>query len=510
MSIDPHSLAALSAAVAAVASSSSHGQLAIPVTPACVDEFILAKMDEAKMPGMAASIVRDGEVLWAKAYGYANIELDVPATVDTPFFLASISKTVTGVALMQQRDLGAFQLDDDINDHLGFPVEVPSHPGVPITFRQLMTHTSGIRDNWAWMDPQYVLGDSPLALNTYLADYLSPGGAFYDPVANYYSWAPGSTYSYANQGFALVGLLVETVSGQAFDGYCRQAIFDPLGMDDTGFRLSDFDPNTLAMPYNWNAGAEQYVPIGHYGYPDYPAGTLRSSVMDLSKFLLAIQNDGTYGGAEILDAASTVEMKTVQFPGINATQALAFYYNELFGMNTLGHDGGDPGVLTDMYYRPEDDVGVILLTNGEADFNDYYVIYATLFNLADSLSSEVSRLGTPPNADALLPGVTTGPILGSVWDPVIDHAAFLPGAVLDFVLVSDTPSNIPTPPFGTLLCTLPTVVDVVSSPAGDPFVLPVPENCNLIGLSLCVQGLSVDAGGNALFTNALDITIGTF
>jgi CubicO group peptidase (beta-lactamase class C family) len=495
-----------SAALAALAAAASAQGDA-----SCLDTFIEAKMIEAQMPGMAAGIVRDGELVWAKGYGWANVELGLPATADTPFFLASVSKTVTGVALMQQRELGVFDLDDDVNDFLGFPVENPSHPGAPISFRQVMTHTSSIRDNWDVMDPLYVLGDSPLALRDYLKSYLAPGGTYYDPAKSYYGWAPGTDYSYCNIGFALAGRLVETTNGAlAFDEYCRQTIFDPLGMDDTSFRLSDFDPDTLAMPYMYDSGAGAYVAWGHFGYPDYPAGTLRSSVKDLAKFLGAVQNDGSYGGAQILSPAAMAEMKTVQFPAIDADQGLTFYYWDVMGMTLLGHDGGDPGVTTDMYYRPADDVGVILLANSSAKLLPYYDIFFELFAFADQLAVETSRVGSPPNPDVLLPGVTSGPAIGATWDPVIDHAAFLPGAQLDALAVAAAPLNVPAPPYGTILCDVfSSPSALVSGPAGAPFAVPLPDACALLGVTLSAQGLSVD-GSTVLLTNALDVTVGAF
>jgi CubicO group peptidase (beta-lactamase class C family) len=361
------------------------------------------------------------------------------------------------------------------------------------------------------MDPLYVLGDSPLSLRDYLEDYLVPGGTYYFASKNYYDWTPGSSYSYCNIGFALVGHLVERVNGVLpFDEYCQVNIFEPLGMHDSSFRLSDFDPDTIAVPHKWDAAAGVFAPIGHYGYPDYPAGTLRSSVNDLAKFLLAVQNDGSYGGVQILSPAAMAEMKTVQFPGINPEQGLAFYYWNVDGMTLLGHDGGDPGVVTDMYYRPADNVGVILLANGPAQLAPYYDVFQELFAFADTVALETSRVGSPPNPDAFQPGVTTGPVLGATWDPVIDHAAFLAAAQVDFVAVTPGPLNLPVPPYGTLLCDIFASPPVVgSAPAGVPFALTVPDDCGLLGLNLSAQGLSSD-GTTILLTNALDIAIGAF
>ena len=126
-------------------------------------------------------------------------------------------------------------------------------------------------------------------------------------------------------------------------------------------------------------------------------------------------------------------------------------------------------------------------------------------------SLEVVRLGTPPNPAALGAGVTSGPVVGKTWDPVIDHTTFLPSALTDVVGVTLAPTNVLVPPFGTLLC------DVFSFPPyqftsapGVPFAIPIPNDCDLVGVSLSSQGLSVDGGGAILLTNALDITIGSF
>ncbi len=130
-------------------------------------------------------------------------------------------------------------------------------------------------------------------------------------------------------------------------------------------------------------------------------------------------------------------------------------------------------------------------------------------DLCPSLAaSEVSRLGTPPNPNALLPGITTGPVLGATWDPVIDHTTFQPGAILDFVAVSSTPTNIASG-FGTILCGVSPFL-VVTGTTGAPFALSIPFDCTNLGLMLCAQGGSIDAALFIALTNALDITLGTF
>ena len=123
-------------------------------------------------------------------------------------------------------------------------------------------------------------------------------------------------------------------------------------------------------------------------------------------------------------------------------------------------------------------------------------------------SQEVVRPGTPPNPAALLPGVTSGPVLGALWDPVIDHAAFVPAALGDMLGIAPGPANAPLPGIGTLLCDVSGGLLLFPAVPGEPFAVPVPSDCNLAGASLCAQGFSFDASGVAL-TNALDIVLGT-
>jgi hypothetical protein len=121
--------------------------------------------------------------------------------------------------------------------------------------------------------------------------------------------------------------------------------------------------------------------------------------------------------------------------------------------------------------------------------------------------AETPRLGTPPNPAALLAAVTTPPAVGQTWDPVVDHAAFMPGAVLDVLVVSLLPANLPTL-FGTLLCELAPPVAFVTSAPGVPFAVPIPAPCVHAGLTFATQAASINGSGAIALTNALDVTLG--
>jgi CubicO group peptidase (beta-lactamase class C family) len=334
------------------------------LTTAEVDSIILHYMNSYRIPGVAACVVKDGRLIWTGSYGYAIIEHDIPVADTTLFMMASISKTFTGAALLQLWEAGLFNLDDDINDYLPFTVFNPNYPDSVITFRLLLTHTSSIKDNWDVMYAVYVYGDSPIPLGEYVEEYLTPGGEYYDSTANFYTWAPGTRWSYCNEAFALVAYLVEVLSSIPFDQYCNDSLFTPLGMYETSWFLADLDTNNVAMPYQYSGGT--FVPQGYYGYADYPAGQLRTSSIQLARHLIAFMQMGEIDGVRILDSATVEEMTTIQYPEIYSSQGLVWFHNYTGGRWVWRHGGGDAGVATLASCCFDENSAVVVLTNGES------------------------------------------------------------------------------------------------------------------------------------------------
>jgi CubicO group peptidase (beta-lactamase class C family) len=279
--------------------------------------------------------------------------------------LASISKTVVGVAAMQAVEDGLLDLDADVNDVLPFAVRNPVFPDDAITLRMLLAHVASLRDNWQVLNHVYVRGDSPVALGDFLAGYFVPGGADYDAERNFTGHAPGRAYAYCNEGVALAAYLVEVAAGIAFDAWCEARIFEPLGMASTGWHLRDLERRDVAMPYRYRSGPDRYRPTGQYGYPDYPDGQLRSSAADLSRFLRAFVGFGELDGVRILRTDSVEEMRRMQFGDAVRGQGLVWYVLHRNGERLLGHNGGDSGVATQMFFRERDGTGVITLANGD-------------------------------------------------------------------------------------------------------------------------------------------------
>ena len=322
--------------------------------------------------------------------------------------LASISKTVTVTALMQLFEDGLFSLDNDIDDYLPFDVNHPDYL-TPISFKMLLTHTSGIKDNWGVMP--YYDGDSELELGYFLEQYLIPGGEFYGSNSNFTNSMPGTDHTYSNIGAALIGFLVEEISNQSFNDYCNENIFEPLSMNNAFWFLSEIDNlDQVASPYQVTGGSgDSCFIIGcgiydqsnpcfcdsaciyygdccpdyndvcgedgtgsstgnlteyeNYGYADYPSGQLRTTSNNLAKFMGAYMNDGIYNEVRILDSETIELIKTIHYPTVNSMQGLMWYYKNENERILFGHNGGDIGSSTEMFISFSDNLGVVLLTN---------------------------------------------------------------------------------------------------------------------------------------------------
>jgi len=344
------------------------------------------------VPGLAAAIVKDDRIVCTAVAGFANIEQKKPVTPDTLFLIASVSKTITATALMQLYDQDKFELDDDINEYLPFKVRIPAAPDSPITFRQLLNHTSSIKDNPTYVNcpgscaygsspiPFVTRGaDSPISLAELMRGYLTPGGTYYDEGKNFAPEGPGKIAEYSNMGIVLAGYLVEVISGVPFDQFCKDHIFMPLGMPKTSWRLAGIDQSILAMPYNKSL-LFGYVPYGHYGEPDYPDGMLRTSINELAQFLIAYMQGGRHNGTRILKSDTVEAMLESQTP-LKRSHGLGWIRQTINDETVWGHDGDDHGAGTKMWFDPDNKVGVILMTNGIWVDNDD--LLTLLFQEAD-------------------------------------------------------------------------------------------------------------------------------
>jgi len=328
-----------------------------------MDTTIVNFMETYHIPGLSALIIVDEEVIWEKQYGWSTIGEDI-VTDSTIFVLASSCKTVIVTALMQLWENGEFDLDDNINNYLPFEVKNPNFPNDSITFKMLLTHTSSIKDNWSFM--QFYNGDSPIQLAYYLENYFTPGGGYYDEQNNFSSsYAPNDNHwEYSNIGASLAAYLVETITGIPFDQYCNDNIFSPLGMENTSWFLAGLNNENLATPYGYDAASNQYYPYFHWGVAFYPAGQLRSTPSDISKFIQCYMNYGVYQDVNILDS-STVDLIITTYV-LNWQGLIWRYQNDCWW-----HTGRSVGCSSMMSFSDNHNVGITYTTNMEIPAASY-------------------------------------------------------------------------------------------------------------------------------------------
>lgn len=322
------------------------------------EHFVARDMKSCGVPGMAVAVVKRGETVFTRGYGAANVKTRVRVTPDTSFHLASVSKVVTGTALMMLWEQGAFGLDDGISQYLDFTVANPSFLDKPITFRQLFTHTSSISDS-NYGDAFLVEGDPTIPLRDFLVAYLGADGAFLDA-------RPGERWSYSDVAIALAGYLVGRVSPAALDELTSAHLFRPLGMDSAAWNLAHVRRRgRLASPHLYCHGG--WLVLEPIGYPDWPAGLLRCSARDLARYLAVFTNAGMSQGARILRAATVDEMlrPSVQVPdcGVVRYQALFWQGIEIAGVVGIGHLGLDTGASTAVFIDSPRQTAVLVLTN---------------------------------------------------------------------------------------------------------------------------------------------------
>src|SRR5262245_35491200 len=253
-----------------------------------LDALIPSQLQNRNIAGAVVSVVKDGNVLFRKGYGYADVEAKRPVLPDQTLFRpGSISKLFTATAVMQLVEQGKLDLDRDVNDYLDFPI--PKTYPEPMTLRQLLTHTSGFEET---LKNLFVAHESDMKpLRTYLVNQM-PARIF----------PPGKVPSYSNYGFTLAGYIVERVSGEKFEHYVTNHILQPLRMIN-----STFDqplPPQLAPQISKAYLNASKKPRDFEFVQAAPAGALSTTAADMSRFMLAFLQNGSVEGVAILKPES--------------------------------------------------------------------------------------------------------------------------------------------------------------------------------------------------------------
>lgn len=324
------------------------GQLTTADLTAFFDGLVPLQIKRNDIAGAVVAVVKDGQVIFAKGYGYSNLKDKKPVSPENTLFrVGSISKLFTWTAVMQLVQAGKIDLDADVRQYLDFPVD--EHLG-KITMRDLMTHTPGFDESIKGL-----ISENKAHMRS-LGDYLkthAPNQIF----------APGTTGAYSNYGAGLAGYIVQRVSGQPFDDYIEQHIFQPLGMTHASFRQPL--PGNLAplMSQGFLAASGGAKPFELVNPP--PAGALAVSAMDITHFMIAHLQDGTYNGAQILEPATVKEMHSRQYapdPHVNG-MCLGFYEDSRNGHRVIAHGGDTVFFHSDLHLILDADVGIFVSYN---------------------------------------------------------------------------------------------------------------------------------------------------
>ena len=322
------------------------------------DGVIPYAIHRADIAGAVVAVVSGGKLLFAKGYGYSNVDDRAPVVADRTLFRpGSISKLFTWTAVMQLVRTGRIDLDRDVNTYLDF--RIPARFGRPITMRELMTHTPGFEDTFSQLAVDSAGQLFPL--REYLLQHM-PERIF----------PPGEITAYSNYGATLAGYIVQRLSGEPFDHYIQQHIFQPLGMNHSTFEQPP-SPALMADVSQGYATASSEAQGFEYGEV-VPAGAMSTTATDIARFMIAELGDGSDGGESILDPQTLALMHSLQSrmaPGMNGWD-LGFCQENRNGLSIVWHGGDTLWFHSDLHLLLDKSVGLFIAFNstgagGETD-----------------------------------------------------------------------------------------------------------------------------------------------
>lgn len=328
------------------------------VKPEQIDA-VFRPLTDRQSPGIAVGVIHDGKLVFARGYGLANVEKHAAITPDTDFRLASVTKQFTAMAIMLLVHDGKLRYDDTLG-HI-FP-EFPSY-GKEITVRELLNHTSGLKDYGELYMKQ--VGDKtpmdqvPQILDKGVLQLLEQQTATDFP--------PGSKWMYSNSGYAVLAMIVEKASGKPFEDFLHDRIFKPLHMDKTvAYEKGKSEVPDRAFGYRKNKES------GEFKFADQSPtsavlgdGGIYTSVKEMAKWDKALRTHKLLSEAEMREALTPVQVEGgVKFPdGSMGAYGFGWFLDPYKGHERQWHDGGTMGFLTSIQRFPKDGLTVIVLSN---------------------------------------------------------------------------------------------------------------------------------------------------
>jgi CubicO group peptidase (beta-lactamase class C family) len=316
-------------------------------------DALFQKMDNSVSPGCAISVIHDHKIIYERGYGMADLDHNIPITPTTVFHVASMSKQFTAASILLLVEEGKLSLDDPVRKYIP---ELPDF-GTPITIRELLHHTSGLRDQWELLN---------LSGWRYSHDLITDADVLY--VVSHQrdlNFPPNTQFLYSNTGYTLLAQIVARVSGQSFRSFTTARIFAPLGMKNTHFR-DDFDEIVKNMAYGYVPSGDTYR-LSVTNFDTVGATSLLTTVEDL-----ALWDENFYtphvGGPALIQQ---LQERGKLNDGEQIDYAAGLEIGKYRGLNTVDHSGGDAGYRSDMVRFPDQHFTVACLCNlGSTDPSD--------------------------------------------------------------------------------------------------------------------------------------------
>src|SRR5579864_1140411 len=353
------SLISIAVAAFTIAAASLGAQSALP-TPnlEAFDAYMAQAMKDFKVPGAAVAVVRNGKIILAKGYGFRDVEKQLPVTPRTLFAIGSVTKSFTVTALGMLADEGKIDWDKPVRNYLpGFQMHDPVATE-QMTPRDLVTHRSGLpRHDLVWYTSNFTRKDLVEKLR-----YLEPN----KPLR--------STFQYNNLMFMTAGYMTGELVGTTWEEAVRQKVLAPLGMSGTNFSVEDSQKSPdFAQPYRKDRKTDNVAKIPFYVQGAIgPAGEINTNIEDLSRYLLFHMNKGKHEGKQLLSENNAAQMQTPQMviqgtPDFKelgeGSYGMGFFMATYRGHKQVEHGGNIDGFSAQFAFLPQDQIGVVVLTN---------------------------------------------------------------------------------------------------------------------------------------------------
>lgn len=320
-----------------------------------VDKYIEHAMQEWEVPGLAVAVVKDSAVVWINGFGYRDVEKKLPVTGETQFAIGSCSKAFTAVAVGQLNDEDKVDLDEPVITYIPTFRMYDDYVTNHMTPTDLMCHRSGLpRHDLVWYGRELSRKELFDRLR-----YLEPSRGF------------RSAYQYQNLMFMTAGILVEEVSGMKWETFVQNRIFDPLEMNSSNFSVNDMQKtDNFSYPYSKREEKVTRIPFRNIDAIG-PAGSINSSVLEMSNWLIMNLNHGKFNGKEIISdsflkkahAPQMVSSQTMSDEVFFSSYGLGWGITSYRGYYRCSHGGGIDGFISDVTLYPKDGIGIVVLTN---------------------------------------------------------------------------------------------------------------------------------------------------